>query len=69
MYFPSGYVPLDPTDYMLSEKLLEGVGIDTFAGKNGYRRGVNLPLSLLASLPSALGRHVRARPLYRSFFI
>jgi hypothetical protein len=35
MYFPSGYVPLDTADYMLSEKLLEGMGVDTFAGENG----------------------------------
>jgi hypothetical protein len=37
MHFPSGYVPLDPVDYMLSEKLLEGVDVDIFAGKNSYR--------------------------------
>jgi hypothetical protein len=33
-YFPSGYVPLDQWDHMLSQKLLKDVGVDTFAGKN-----------------------------------
>ncbi len=33
-YFPSGYVPLDPGDHMLSQKLLKDVGIFTFTGKN-----------------------------------
>jgi hypothetical protein len=38
MYFPSGYFPLDPGNYMLSEKLLKPVGIDMFAMENGFRQ-------------------------------
>jgi hypothetical protein len=33
-YFTSGYVPLEPGDHLLSQKLLVDVGIDTFADKN-----------------------------------
>jgi hypothetical protein len=47
---------------MLSEKLLEGVGVDTFASKNCYIGSENPPLSLLASLLSASwpSHHVQA---------
>jgi hypothetical protein len=34
----SGYVPMDPGDHMLSQKLLVDVGVGTFAGENRYRR-------------------------------
>jgi hypothetical protein len=37
---------------MLSEKLLIGIGVDTFAAKMAYG-GVNSPLSLLVMLLSA----------------
>ncbi len=37
-YFPSGYVPLDLRDHMLSQKLLVDVGVGTFTGKNQYRQ-------------------------------
>jgi hypothetical protein len=35
--FPSGYVPLDPGNHILSQKLLVDVGVDTFTGENHYR--------------------------------
>jgi hypothetical protein len=37
-YFLSDYVPLDPGDHMVSQKLLVDASVDTFAGKNHYRR-------------------------------
>ncbi len=33
-YFWSGYVPLDPGDHMMSEKLLVDVDVDMFASEN-----------------------------------
>jgi hypothetical protein len=53
MYFPSGFVPLDPGDYILSEKLLIGVSVDTFMAKMAFG-GMNLlpsPLTFLFSTP------------------
>jgi hypothetical protein len=54
VYFPSGYVPLDPGDHMLSNKLLVDDSIDTFAGKNICYCPLLIPLASLlsASWPS-----------------
>ncbi len=48
----SGYVPLDPGDYILCEKLLEVVGFTRSPAKTAIG-GVNPLLSLLAPLLSA----------------
>ncbi len=62
-YFPSGYVPLDPGDHMLSQKLLVDVGIGMFAGKNRYWQRKSAAKSArtasfrLLAVTSGLGRH------------
>ncbi len=64
--FLSGYVPLNPGDYMLSEKLLIGVGVDTFSSKNGHRRrksatqSAQIAFFLLLAVTSGPGRHLWA---------
>ncbi len=66
VYFPSGYVPLDPGDYMLSQKLLVDVSVDTFAGENRYRRRKSAAKSArtasfrLLAVTSGSGRHLEA---------
>jgi hypothetical protein len=49
---------------MLYEKLLEVVGIDTFAGENGFWRPIRLHHFFLP-----LSHHIRSRPSFRSLFI
>ncbi len=63
-YFLSGYVPLDPGDYMLSEKFLAGVMLTRSLAKTTIS-GVN-PFALLLSAPWP-SRQVQAPS--RSFFI
>jgi hypothetical protein len=65
-YFLSGYVPLDPGDYILCEKLLEVVGVYTFASENRYRRRKSAAKSArtasfrLLAVTSGSGRHLGA---------
>ncbi len=60
----SGYVPLDPGDYILCEKLFEVVGVYTFAGENRYRQRKSAAKSarsasfLLLAVTSGSGRHL-----------
>jgi hypothetical protein len=49
---------VDPGDQMLSQKLLVDVGVSMFASENRSHHFF-----------SPLGRHVRSRPSFRSFFI
>ncbi len=68
-YFPSGYILIDPGVYMLSEKLLIGVGVDTFAGKNSFWQRKSAAQSASVASFRPFSHHVRSRPSSRIFFI